>query len=73
MIKFMLKTHFNIFSSNVFLASKIKNFENMFWIRVIHFYLVKKCINNMYDIWSNYNLKNYIKFTMLNWAWILKN
>jgi hypothetical protein len=69
----MLKTHFNIFSSNVFLASKIKNFENMFWIRVIHFYLVKKCINNMYDIWSNYNLKNYIKFTMLNWAWILKN
>jgi hypothetical protein len=38
--KIHFKTHLNIFVSNMFLTLKIMNFENVFLIKVIHFYVI---------------------------------
>ncbi len=38
--KIHFKTHLNLFVSNVFLTLKIINFENVFLIKVIHFYVI---------------------------------
>jgi hypothetical protein len=38
--KIHLKTHLNIFVSTVFLILKIMNFENVFLMKFIHFYVI---------------------------------
>jgi hypothetical protein len=38
--KIILKTHLNIFVSNVFLTLKIMNFENLSLTKVIHFCVI---------------------------------
>jgi hypothetical protein len=38
--KFILKTHLNIFVSNLFLTMKIMNFEILSLTKVIHFFVI---------------------------------
>lgn len=42
LVKFMLTTYFSAFSSNLLLALKIMNFEDVSWTKVIHFWVIKK-------------------------------
>ncbi len=40
-----------------FWPSKLMNFEDEALTKVIHFYMIKKCMHNIHDVGSNINQK----------------